>query len=159
EEQNDPRFVSTLIGEANNWMTNYPSFARTPEGCGLRFLFAQFLQQRANDPKAPALQKDNDLARARRLLGEVEHTENDFTDRARRMKIAIIESQKGFTLPVASLPTFEDCYVRAQYEILAADKDPKPDKDGNKPDAKKLEEMQKARAETVIAALRRGLTL
>jgi hypothetical protein len=159
EEKKDPRFLASLITDANGWLVSYPSYSRTPEGCGLRYLLAQLLRQRAGDPKTPPLQKDGDLARARRLLAEVEHTENDYTDLARRLKIAIIKDQKGFVLPVASLPTFEDCYVRAQYEMIATGDDAKPDKDGVKPDDSKLEQTRKARATTIIAALRRGLTL
>jgi outer membrane protein assembly factor BamD (BamD/ComL family) len=159
DEEKDPKFLATLIADANGWLVSYPSYARTPEGYGLRYLLAEFLRRRATDPKTPPLQKDGDLARARRLLKEVEQTENDFTDRARRLKVSIIAAQSGFKVPVAQLPTFEDCYVRAQYEIISMDEDAKPAKDGNKPDPKKLEEMQKARTETAIAALRRGLTL
>lgn len=159
EEGKDPKFLAGLITEANNWLVSYPSYARTSEGCGLRFLLAEFLRRRAADGKTPAAQKDADLARARRLLKEVEQTENDFTDRARRLKVAIIRDQKGFTREVASLPTFEDCYVRAQFEIISMDEEAKPAKDGPRPDAKKLEESQKAHIETAIAALRRGLSL
>jgi hypothetical protein len=159
EEKTDPKFLAGLIGDANGWLVSYPSYSRTPEGCGLRFLLAEFLHRRAADPKTAAAQKDADLARARRLLKEVEQSENDFTDRARRLKVAIIRDQKGFTREIAKLPTFEDCYVRAQFEIISMDEEAKPGKDGNRPDPKKLEESQKAHAEAAIAALRRGLTL
>jgi hypothetical protein len=157
EESRDPRFVMTLIAEGNSWLASYPSYARTPEGCGMRYLLSSLLQRRALDKKTTPPQRDADLARARRLLKDVEQTENDFTDRARRLKIAIIKDQGGFTRDVAALPTFEDCYVRAQYEILAANEDAKSGKDGAKPDVKKPD--QKTRTATIIAALRRGLTL
>jgi hypothetical protein len=159
EEKRDPKLLPSLISEGNAWLVSYPSFARTAEGVGLRYLLARLLQTRAEDPKMPALQKEGDLARARRLLKEVEQTENDFTDRARRLKIAIIKSQGGFTRNIASLQTFEDCYVRAQFEIIALSEDNKPGKDGVKPDVKKVEELQKTHAEAIIAALQRGLTL
>jgi hypothetical protein len=159
EEQKDPKFNSTLIAEANTWLLNYPSFTRTPEGFGVRYLLAYLLNTRAKDSKLPAPQKENDLARARQMLKDVEQTENDFTDRARRLKIAIIDAQGGFTRAVTVLPTFEDCYVRAQYETLQSAKDAEPGKDGIKPDAAKLEEMRKNRVKTAVAALERGLTL
>jgi hypothetical protein len=159
EEEKDPKFLSSLIAESNGWLLSYPSFARTPEGYGLRYLLAERLNLRAMDPKTSGPQKEADLVRARQLLKQVEQTENDFTDRARRLKIGIIKAQGGFTRNVTALPTFEDCYVRAQYEVFASAEDAKPEKDGAKPDAAKLEEMKKKRTETAIAALERGLTL
>jgi tetratricopeptide (TPR) repeat protein len=159
EETNDPKFNSGLIGEASAWLVSYPSFALTPEGCGVRYLLAELHRNRAADAKTPRLQRDGDLDRARRLLREVERTENDFTDRARRLKIAIIKDQGGFSRDVASLPTFEDCYARAQFEILSLSEDSKPAKDSTPPDGKKIDESRDARLDTVIAALRRGLSL
>ncbi len=159
EEQKDPRFAATLIADASAWLTSYPTYARAPEGCGLRFLLAGLLQRRGTDTKTQQSVRENDLARARQLLREVEQTENDFTDRARRLKIEIIGDQGGFSLKVDELRTFEDCYVRAQYELQVSAEGGKPDKDGHRPDAKALADKQKAGTETAIAALRRGLSL
>jgi hypothetical protein len=159
EEKADPKFKSTLINDANAWLVSYPSYARTPEGFGVYYLLARLLRERAGDSKTPPLQKEGDLARARRLLKEVEQIENDFTDSARRLKIAIISDQGGFTRKIESLSTFEDCYVRAQHEIIATGEDPKADDKGVLPDPLKVEALRKTRADTIISALRRGLTL
>jgi outer membrane protein assembly factor BamD (BamD/ComL family) len=159
EEKRDTRFPATLISEANSWLVSYPSFAQTPEGCGIRLLFAELLQRRAGEKQTTPPQKEADLAKARRLLKEVEQTENDFTDRARRLKIQIIKARGGFNRQPKDLPTFEDCYVRAQYEIISASQEGKSDKDGAAADPKKVEDIRNTRADTVIAVLRRGLSL
>src|SRR5262249_35439408 len=104
EEQKDPsRFAAALIADASAWPTSYPTYAGTREGCGLRCLLAGLLKRRADETKAQSRVRENDLARARQLLREVEQTENDFTDRARRLKIDIIIAQGGFSRDVASL--------------------------------------------------------
>ncbi len=158
DEARDPaRFLATRINEASAWLVSYPNYARTPEGCGLRFLLAGLLKQRAAETKSLP-QRDLDLARARNLLSEIEQTENDFSERARRLKIAIIEAQGGLMRDVASLKTFEDCYVRAQYEIVMMSKDAKPEKEGPASDEKSLEARRKQHAEAVVSALERGLT-
>jgi hypothetical protein len=159
EEKGDPKFKGTLINDASSWLVNYPSFARTPEGNGVRYLLAELLKQRADDKMSNPAQRTTDLARARRLLKDIELTENDFTDRARRLKIAIIRGQGGFDHSVESLRTFEDCYVRAQYEVFSASEAAKPGKDGKQPDANQIEEIRKKHTEKAIEALRLGLRL
>ena len=68
-------------------------------------------------------------------------SENDFTDRARQLKIEVIYKQQGgFTEKVESLKNFEDCYVRAQFEQQEMAKDEKTIKDAA--DAQREEETQ-----------------
>lgn len=152
EEKNNPGFLSILINEANNWVVDYPAYTETPEGYGLLYLYARLLQRRANEPGERKQQKEWDLTRARHFLKEIERTENDFTDRARRLKIAIVKEQGGFSKDITTLSTFEDCYLRAQYEIIQMGEDAKSND-------KKIEETHKAHVAKIIAALQRGLTL
>ncbi len=142
EKKNLPE---VLTKEANDWLRDYPSYRNTPEGYGVRYELAEVLLKESEEPKANKVLL---LDRARRLLKEVEGSENDFTDKARQLKLAIMAKQGGFTKPVNSLTTFEDCYVRAQYETAQLAKD------GAAPQAKRKE-----RVGTVIAALERGLKL
>lgn len=159
DEAKDAKFVATIITEAVSWLGAYPSYLNTPEGYGIRYLLAQALQLQAENPKTLAPQRAVDLANARKLLKAVEQTENDFTDRARRLKIGLMREQKLFDKEIPTLTTFEDCYVRAQFEIIMMSEDAKPPKDGAKPDAAKIEEMRKVRATKIVTALERGLTL
>jgi hypothetical protein len=140
-----------IIEAGTRWLRDYPGYLKTPEGYGMRFLLAEMLAAKAEERKVPA-EKAADLDRARKLLAAVESTENDFSDRARRLKIVIIGKQGGFTRPVAELKTFDDCFVRAQYEIMQMGEDPKKIKD-----PAELEKARKAHVKTLLEALDRGL--
>jgi tetratricopeptide (TPR) repeat protein len=117
----DPREV--VIREATQWLTDYPRSATTPEGSGVRFQLAKAHAGLGLDAKTVAGPKRDHLAKARMLCKELERSENDFTDRARQLQITLIEREGGFTKPVASLPNFDDCLVRAQFEAYQIHKD------------------------------------
>src|SRR5262249_49772457 len=85
---------------------------------------------------------------------EVETSENEFTERARRLKIETIAKSGGFKVRIADLLTFEDCYVRAQYEAWMMGQELEKAKTPQDAEAKR-----KARLDGVLAALRRGLAL
>jgi hypothetical protein len=142
-----------IIEMAKTWLEK-PGYVKTPEGNGMRFLLAEeYVAVAATDKDAG--KRNANLNEARRYYRQVEESENDFTDRARRRKIEVIATQQGgFKEPVGQLRTFEDCYVRAQYEMMQEAKDEKA--------AKTPEEAEKARKDhgtVVTAALERGLKL
>ena len=145
---------ASIIKDAKAWISDYPGFLKTPEGYGVRFLLAE------EYVKATATEKDAskraaDLADARRYFRQVEESENDFTDRARREKIDIIAKQQGgFKEPVGQLKTFEDCYVRAQFELI---QQAKGEKEAKTPED--AEKVRKEHADVITAALERGLKL
>jgi hypothetical protein len=144
---------SKLIQEGcDKWLKAYPRLTNSPEGCGVRWLVAKNTLERAAATK-DAKEKSALLVQARRLLTGLESTENDFSDRARRRKIQIIGEQGTFTKKVAELTTFEDCYVRAQYEQYELEKDADTFKDNKT----QLEAKRKERTETIMAALAAGL--
>jgi hypothetical protein len=154
EEKRDNKYLGLVVEGATAWLAAYPAYARTPEGAGVHFLLGQALFERSHDPKLVAA-KAPLLRDARRHLREAEQTDNEYTDRARRLKIAVIgEQQGGFKGPAAGLNSFEDCYVRAQYEALMLGEDAKTEKD-----PAKAEEQRKKRVATLIEALQRGLGL
>ena len=143
-----------IVAKCKEWISEYPGFLRSPEGYGVRFLLGE------EDVKAAATEKDvfkrkEELADARKYFRQVEESENDFTDRARREKIEIIAAQQGgFKESVEKLTNFEDCYVRAQYEMIQEAKGEK--------EAKTPEDADKVRQEhgpVIVAALERGLKL
>jgi hypothetical protein len=144
-----------LIAEGRSWVRDYPTYWNTPEGQGVRYLLAQTLVAQA-DALGPrrAAAKPALLAEARQRLREVERTENDFTDRARRLKFAIITRQGGFSRKVAELRSFDDCYTRAQYEVMMMGKDAEKITDN-----KELQKKREERTETILEALDRGLKM
>jgi hypothetical protein len=147
-------FVVALIKAAREWLRDYPRHHNTPEGYGVRYLLAYHLIEYADgltkqqeSLKAPAYKE------ARELLMALEHSENEFTDRARRKKIALIDRQGGFKVPVEQLKTFDDCFVRAQYEHYMIAQDVADIKDPKEREAK-----AKARHEAAMKALELGLS-
>jgi hypothetical protein len=142
---------ATIIDKATRWLTDYPGYVNTPEGQGIRYELAQVYLEQAEQMKIPR-ERDRLLDLARRQLRAIEQTENDFTDRARRLKLNALARQKVFVRPVAELKSFEECYYRVQWEAMQMGEDAKKIKDD-----KELEQARKARRKTIMAALERGL--
>jgi hypothetical protein len=145
-----------VIAAATRWRADYPRFLKTPEGVGTTFLLAQVLLEEADiaEAKKNKTIADDLRTRARNLLREVERSENEFTDRARRMKIQTIVRQGGFSIPIVKLRTFEDCYMRSQFEAMKLAQEVKEAKTAADAEAKRKE-----RAENILAALKRGMTM
>jgi hypothetical protein len=141
-----------VLWRATLWRSEYPRFLKTPEGFGVTFLLAKtYLEEAA---KKKGAQADDYRSRARALLREVEGSENEFTDQARLLKIRTIAALGGFKKKIAQLQTFEDCYVRSQYEAFQLGEEVK-----KAATAKEAEEKRKARVEAIVEVLRRGLKL
>lgn len=142
-----------IIDSATDWRKRYPQqLWKTPEGCGVTFLLAQTYSALGDASKNP-VDRQNYFSRVQNLARELETSENEFTERARRLKIQAIIKQGGFSRPIKSLRTFEDCFVRAQYEMyqLAQEmKDAKTDKEA--------ETKRKARMANILEALKQGLS-
>jgi hypothetical protein len=136
---------------AEDWIKDYPGYLKTPEGYGIRFLLASNYAALAAEKDKDATLRNKDLDQARLLLRQVEAAENDFTDRARQLKIQIIGQQGGFKEPVDKLKDFEECYVRAQYEIAQMAEDEKKVK------PEELEAKRKEHQDNITKALERGL--
>lgn len=153
EAPNKRPFDAYIVERTSDWIRDYPSYARTPEGYGIRFLLAEMLLAETNKPKITKGQRDLLIVRARKYLRDIERTENDFTDRAKRLKIAAMDKQGAFKDPIDKLKTFEDCYVRAQYEIMQIGEDAKKYKDNRD----QIEGARKARIRDAITSLESGL--
>ncbi len=110
------------------------------------------MKEARGNPKLPQVQKKQYLEEARKLLSALAESENEFSDRARYMEISLIGLEGGFSKPVNQLDTFNQCYVRAQYEIMEMIEDSK-----KVTDPKELETKRTARVETILTALKRGL--
>ena len=69
------------------------------------------------------------------------------------LKIALVEKQGGFKVAIDQLKTFDDCYLRSQYEMFMIGEDAKGAKDAAEREAK-----IKKRREASRKALELGLT-
>jgi hypothetical protein len=145
--------LEMVADAATRWLADYPRYGKSREGYGVRYLLARVLVDTARETKAPR-ERDALLERARATLRPVEQSENEFTDRARGLKAIVIGEQGGFTRAVTELKTFDDCYVRAQYEIAQLAEDA-----GKIKDPEQLKRKRQQRLDTVLAALDRGLQL
>jgi tetratricopeptide (TPR) repeat protein len=144
-----------LLDAAARWRNDYRRFHKTPEGVGVAFLFAQTkLAEAATNKKLDGITADRLRVEARDLLREIESSENEFTDRARRLKIQTMAAQGLFKVPVANLRLFEDCYVRAQYEAMEMANEQKDVKNPAEAEAKR-----KQRLDNITQALQRGLAM
>lgn len=153
EAPNKRPVTSYIIERASDWIRDYPGLG-TPESYGVRYLLAEMLLAESENAKLTKPERDGMVARARKYLSEIERTENDFTDRAKRLKIAAMDKQGLFKNKIDQLRTFEDCFVRAQYEQMQLGEDAKKYKD----DPGKLKASRKQHINAIIQALQTGLT-
>ncbi|MFM7541113.1 MAG: hypothetical protein ACKO9Z_15775 [Planctomycetota bacterium] len=120
-----PDVVVEELGTA--WLRDYAArFGSTPEASGVRMLMVDsIIGQVSKLPKSPLNEKTKQdrLGQVRRLLRDVERNDNEFADDARRMKIKILMEQGAFSRKVEELKTFDDCFVRAQYEVQQGEED------------------------------------
>jgi hypothetical protein len=136
---------------ATHWLKDYPTYLNTPEGFGVRYLLAEADVQLTAEPKITRAIRQGLFTEAKGLLKQLEETDNDFMAQARKVKIAIIKEEGGLKGEVKTLPTFDDCYVRAQYEDAVIEEEEKK--------GKLTEQQRKEHLKTIVEALNRGLTL
>lgn len=142
---------------AEQWLQRYRPFLNTPEGQAVTYRLAEIYYDKALAAKAAkdAPIRKSYYDRARELFRQLEQSDNDYTDRARDRKVRIIfASQGGPVGDVSKFTTFEDCYVRAQFDIFQLQEDPKEIKD-----PKELEKKRKERLATIVTALTRALKI
>jgi hypothetical protein len=156
KEAPDPRKSLNLylIDQAMSWMRDYPTYTHTPEGYGVQYWLSRFLLEEAENPKLNTNKRaqENYAAQARKYLSKLEHSENEFTDRAKRLKIEVMAKQGTFKEDIAKLRTFEDCYVRAQYEQMQIAESAKQSKDPKS----RAEDERKKHIGKIIDALQSG---
>jgi hypothetical protein len=147
-EMDDP----PLLKACENWLANSPSHRNAPEANHVRYLLANELMQAADKTK-DQVQRRSYLNRARTLFRQLEQTDNDYADEARVGKIKAIEQLGGLNATVNTLKTFDDCYVRAQYEAHLLGTNPK------KLVGDEWEKQRKAHLQTMEQALNQALKL
>ena len=82
------------------WLSDYKRYATSPEASAVRMLVAEaIVAQLRKVAKTPANQRlrDDRYAQIRRLVRDIERGDNEYTEKARRLKIAILQEQ-GLTI-------------------------------------------------------------
>ena len=103
------------------WLSDYKRYATSPEASAVRMLVAEaIVAQLRKVAKTPANQRlrDDRYAQIRRLVRDIERGDNEYTEKARRLKIAILQEQGVFNRKLEDLKTFDDCLARAQFELV-----------------------------------------
>lgn len=159
ERTQAPRLV---LDGVRQWQADFRNF-REPQGddslrLGLRMLQAQATYDQANaiSPKDATGQtlKTKLLAEARSYLRELEQGDHEFTDPARNLKIQIVRDQGVFKRKLDQLNSFEDCFIRAQFEAMEIEQD-----SGKEKDPEKLKALRDQRTRLIIDSLVKGLDL
>ncbi len=120
-----------------DWLKQYDrNYKNTPEGYGVRWLLAKIHLGRATAAKGP--KKEAELNLARTYLADIEHGDNEYSERARHAKLTVIKEQGGFDKKIEDLKTFEDCFIRAQYEISQIEPEVKKVTSRIEPEVKKF---------------------
>jgi hypothetical protein len=137
------------------WLSDYRRFAKTPEASAVRMLVAEsIVAQLRKLSKTPANQKlrEDRYAQIRRLVREIERGDNEYTEKARRLKIAILQEQGVFNKKLEDLKTFDDCLARAQFELVRMAEEVAEAKD-----ISARQEAERKRQEAALEALRRAI--
>ncbi len=142
--------------EALAWLKAFPSARNTPEGYAVRFDLATAYANEAQElnkgtktgakagTKAAAVSK-----LAQKELASLAATDNDFAEKASQMNLALSFQVLGEKTPLSQLKDFEQCYLKARYEMYRM-------QDAGK---KGGPEARQEHLKAAIAAFRRGLAL
>jgi len=143
-----------IIDRAKDWRKEYARHRATSEGSGVTYLLAKALIEESGKKGLPAAKATPLREEAVALLRELETGENEYTEEVRRLKITVMAAQGLFKNPIAKLKTFDQCYVRAQYETGEMNREMKEAKTDEEREAKRKE-----RIGNILLALERGLAM
>jgi hypothetical protein len=155
---NRPAYIQKLIQACDDWVTRNKGAVQTPDGQGVRYILAGLLEEQAlagvrrDDRGIPAnlpASSRQTLSRAEKVYRELIETENEFTERARGKRAALLVALMGERARdrVTRLTSFEECYLAAQVAAFELTQ-------GRKPAA-----VRAGLYRRVIDALKRGLLL
>jgi hypothetical protein len=109
-----------IESEAANWLSAYKEYDSSPEGYAVRFLLGKsYFSQAQRLPNQKSTDAQNLYAKAENLFDVVEHADNDFSQEAHELRMQAIfqRSSEISGGEIAKLEKFQECYLRAQYEI------------------------------------------
>jgi hypothetical protein len=145
--------ITTARKDAETWLSDFRNYQGTPEGCGVRYYFADILFRQAADAKDKGTRTQY-LNKARDLCFELTRVDNDYNQRAHKLSINIIGAEGGFNKDIAKLTNFEECLIRAEYEGSMAEELARKQKEMKPAD---FDKEWTARIDHAVEALKLGL--
>jgi hypothetical protein len=147
--------------EAKAWLAAYAPFRNYPEGQAMQFelanTFIAHARALSKDLKTPA---SRTAAReAQKILGNLAELDGDYSKRAAAMNLELAFLQMGENKPVEKLKDFEECYLKAQFELKKINQVEAKLAKAKAGEAEALRAEHKKRMGAVIASFERGLEL
>jgi hypothetical protein len=143
-----------LIARCSEWLKNFSAYKNTPHGQRIRFELAQALvaeNQGQKTPRAAEL-----LRQAQKDLALLAASDSDIAAQANELSLTLSVARiKG--LPLEKLTNFDDCFLKARYEIYVLQKGAEAPKKKGAPQPPEQE--RKAQLKSILAALKRALNL
>jgi hypothetical protein len=97
---------------------------------------------------------------AKKYFSDLAGTDSDYADKASQIVLNINFKRMGATTPVAQLKDFEECYLKARYEMFKMQEvATKLGKAAGADERDKLDKQRKGHVQTIIEAFRRALNL
>jgi hypothetical protein len=166
-----PNRYGSARGLADDWIKAYPAFRNTPEGLAVRYTLARSYHLEGEQgvkrdasakPVAISGVAEGLFRSAERIYGEIAETDNEYSERATRWRMAIIlvrsDAQNKGEVKPESIKNFEEGYLQALVqqarfnEFVSRQSDP-----GASAEAVKQEE--RSRFAKIVAFLERALKL
>ncbi len=154
--------------EARAWLKRFPDARNSPEGFAVRYELAQALLTEAQelsknpktgkvDPRSPKAAKLYE--QAEKEFSDLARADNDFTEKATQAALTIAFQRMGAKTPVAQLKDFDQCYLKARYEMAKVQESAAKMAKASPAERTELEKERKDHLHTAVAAFRRGLSL
>ncbi len=153
--------------EAKEWLKLFAGYKNSPEGYGVRFALANAYLNEAQLIEAEHLKKKGTklgnpallYKAAQEELASLAKSDNDYAEKAAQLELSIRFQQMGEKTPVAKLKDFDECYLKARYEMFKLQQVGAKLAKGGADAAKGLEAERREHLKTAIAAFQRGLRL
>ena len=149
--------VQEIEREALDWLKAYPSHKNSLEGQGVRFELANAYIRQAGilSPKDPRSLKVAPLYnKAQKELLSLAQGDSDVAEQANQLNLSLSFLRMGADTPIAKLKDFEECYLKANYEMYLMKKV------GAQPgDLEKQEKERTGHLKNMIQAFTRALQL
>lgn len=146
--------------QATEWLKEYAAHRDSPEGQGVRFELARAYMEEARlskDPKSPAATKLFNVAQ--KLFNELAQSDSELAEQANVQSLTISFIRMGETTPVEQLKDFDECFLKAYYEMDRLKEVGRKLNEASGGEAEKLEKQRQTHLETVVRAFSRALLL
>ncbi|MBV9125052.1 MAG: hypothetical protein JO112_16985, partial [Planctomycetes bacterium] len=162
--------LAEIAKSGESWRAAYPRYLHTPDGYGVTFLTAEALlkqgvqlQEAMKTPKGPLPPKVLDLfARAEKLYGELEGSDNDYADLASQRRLFLVVTRSGQKLEghdITALTTFTDCFEQARVQLNTMFDEDRNFKGQTDEERKQHQKQHQQHLDQAVALLQRALTL